>query len=1006
MHIARPLAALSAITLAVAALGSATASGASASASSDRHDRAVAGAPASPGDRSDLERRLTGDRTGPRQAKVRLVATTKGPVTARAVRASARALGFTIGVGELDRLGMVSVETTPERAEAVQAALGSLAGVESVRTSTQYQPMWTPTDPKYGTQQKGMFGALQAPAAWDVQRGDGATIAVLDSGFDVTHPDLAGKIASTWDVVAGNTNVTESSASLAHGHGTAVASVAAAATNNGKGIAGGAPDAKLLLVGIGDSLGDIYDDASSAGIIWAADHGADVIVMSYGGPMASAAGSPGDQAAYYATKKGAILVAAAGNTPTFTENYPAGFSYVIAVGATNLLGTAQTPWSTYGGWIEVAAPGVDVPVALPLADDTFDGVKDGYSRLSGTSFSAPLVGAQAALLKMQRPKATWRAVRNAITGTTKPITPQAHGTFAGGLVQWKASLDAVSADTAITSAVIPQPGTVQVAVTSSAPQVMVTLDGDRAFAHPAALQNGATVLTVNTWGRSGQVDVAAYGCDESICAEAADHTQITVANPAPIIDPALDGAVLTEDTFVVALAAGAPSGPRFVLLADGATEPFAWGGDGQSVEVDTGSLLPGAHTIRAVYCRTDSVCDTTHPSDPVSVTVQRLHPTVSLRGNGLASPNGDGRKDGVTVDYTLDQASDASIGVKAGGSWVYGPIDISSDGPTSGSWTWDGSLNPGMAVSSGGSVIVELVTSKPGDATLRGRAYGILMIDLKKPVLGLGTAAPRTVYPIVDGYADSTDLGAKTNEQLAAWWITVYNSKGTRVRTLTGGPGTYRASARWNGRSTSGALVAPGAYTFTVLVEDLAGNRSLTPAVPITVSGKKLVLRTASRKLSADGAARLFYYDRTCTVIYSNARPGVWPSSSLEYVSRKSTSACPKGPKYYAITENRFTLPTAIKYSTFKISTYGGGSIDGTGHRDDVAELDYLLRDGDSIGRTITLSAPTTTHTGPTVRAAEYLVNGREARWLSGTSNGNWYDIRDFTITWSYYVLA
>ena len=120
MHIARPLAALSAITLAVATLGSATASGASASPSSDRNDRAVAGAPASPGDRSDLVRRLTGDRTGPRQAKVRLVATTKGPVTARAVRASARALGFTIGVGELDRLGMVSVETTPRRAEAVQ----------------------------------------------------------------------------------------------------------------------------------------------------------------------------------------------------------------------------------------------------------------------------------------------------------------------------------------------------------------------------------------------------------------------------------------------------------------------------------------------------------------------------------------------------------------------------------------------------------------------------------------------------------------------------------------------------------------------------------------------------------------------------------------------------------------------------------------------------------------------------------------------------------------------
>ncbi len=83
-----------------------------------------------------------------------------------------------------------------------------------------------------------------------------------------------------------------------------------------------------------------------------------------------------------------------------------------------------------------------------------------------------------------------------------------------------------------------------------------------------------------------------------------------------------------------------------------------------------------------------------------------------------------------------------------------------------------------------------------------------------------------------------------------------------------------------------------------------------------------------------------------------------------------------------------------------------GGSVDGTGHTDDVGELDYLMRDGYTIGRVVKLSAATGAHAGPTARVAEYAVDGNKLTWLAGTSYGNWYDIRDYTVTWTYYTLA
>lgn len=1002
MHIARPLAALSAAALALTCLGSTSA----VAAPSDRGPapRVEAGTPASAEDRADLEQLLSRKPAGPRQARpVRLVARTSGASSAQSVRQAAQSLGLRTRVTGAERFGLVTVETSAANADRVQARLELLTGVRSVQRSTLYTPMWTPNDLKYPSQQSGMFKALKAPTAWDITRGAGTTIAILDGGFQATHPDLAGKVVGRWNIAARSTDVSDAHGSLAPGHGTATASVAAAATSNGKGIAGAAPAAKLLLVRVSDSLGDIYDDLSAAGIIWAADHGADVISMSYG----AQSGSPSFaefKAVQYAISKGAVLVASAGNSPSSNPNFPAGTDGVIAVGATNTLGTAQTSWSAYGSWVDVAAPGVGVPVAIPLAQDLYDGIKDGYTKYDGTSFSAPLVAGAAALLRAQNPLAPQSAITTALTSTAKPITTQAHGTFAHGLVQFAPALAAMPADPVITSASTPTPGVAQIAMTTGYASMYLRAAGSPTLGS-TAVANGSGTGTISTWGLSGSVQLRATACAQETC-ELAATANVQVNNPAPVLTLPVDGSTVGAQT-VVDVEDNADSHTWVKYIVDGTRTVASVNGTG-NWGIDTGQLAPGTHQITAVYCTGNAeTCDTAHPSAPVTITVEGLRPTIAVAHAGYFSPNGDSRQDSLVVDYTLDGDAPATIGIKLGETWVQGPESLPAQ--ASGQWTWNGRDGSGTLVTEGSyTVVLEQTRQEPDPSPhdVTGTATAPLALDLSKAGVQPTTATPKIFYPYVDRYLDSTVLTTTVDEPVVQTWLTIKNAAGTTVRTITGSGAKSKVRLTWSGRTAAGKAVPDGRYSITSMVQDQAGNRTIRTGGTVVVSNKKLVYRTSTRTLTADGAAQTFYYDGRCTAVYGNARPGVWPTSSLEFVSRRSTATCPKGPPYYAFTENRFTLPTAVKYSTFSISTYGGGSIQGTGHRDDKGELDYLMRDDNTIGTTYVLPATTGSHAGPTVRAPEYLVNGNQVRWLAGTSDGNWYDIRGFTVRWSYYTVA
>ena len=235
---------------------------------------------------------------------------------------------------------------------------------------------------------------VKAVPAWDEAKGDAAVvIAVLDTGIDLSHVELRDKAVSAGrDFINGDMDATDDNS-----HGSWVAGIAAAETNNAEGIAGVAWNSKLLPVKVMDADGVGYYDELIDGITWAADNGAKVINISAGGD----ADDPALKAACkYAYDKGAVIVAAAGNDTPYVI-YPAAYDeYVLAVAATDY-NDERWIYSSYGPQVDVAAPGVWIlgPVPQWYAGTGFLP----YIFGSGTSGAAPHVSGLAALLKSVKP---------------------------------------------------------------------------------------------------------------------------------------------------------------------------------------------------------------------------------------------------------------------------------------------------------------------------------------------------------------------------------------------------------------------------------------------------------------------------------------------------------------------------------------------------------------------------------------------------------------------------
>ncbi|MFN8576495.1 MAG: S8 family peptidase [Candidatus Sericytochromatia bacterium] len=225
---------------------------------------------------------------------------------------------------------------------------------------------------------------VDAFGAWEVNQGNSDTIiAIVDSGVDLEHPDLKAKLLEGYNAVNPGTPPKDDVR-----HGTHVSGIASAIGDNGIGVSGLAPKCKILPVKVlGNGTGSIA--TISDGLIWAADHGADVVNMSLGTYTEE---KTLGEAVKYALSKNVVCVATMGNDNMEKRRFPAGFPGMIAVGSTDENDKKST-FSNYGDWITVSAPGTAILSTLPTPAS--------YGKMSGTSMAAPLVTGLVGLMRSQ-----------------------------------------------------------------------------------------------------------------------------------------------------------------------------------------------------------------------------------------------------------------------------------------------------------------------------------------------------------------------------------------------------------------------------------------------------------------------------------------------------------------------------------------------------------------------------------------------------------------------------
>jgi thermitase len=242
--------------------------------------------------------------------------------------------------------------------------------------------------------------AISGPAAWAVTLGDpNIVIAIVDTGVDDTHPDLASKIVGEYSYVG-------RSAKDGFGHGTHCAGIAAAATNNNAGIAGMCPNCSILSVKVLDDQGSGYMSDVASGITYAASHGARVISLSLGG---SGHSETLHSALDYAIANNALPVCAMGNNGSSSNTPEPGYWHdCLSVIATDQTG-AKASFSNYGFKADVAAPGVAILSTMPTYPVTLTtsyGYHTNYDALSGTSMATPMVAGIAGLVLSENPSLT------------------------------------------------------------------------------------------------------------------------------------------------------------------------------------------------------------------------------------------------------------------------------------------------------------------------------------------------------------------------------------------------------------------------------------------------------------------------------------------------------------------------------------------------------------------------------------------------------------------------
>ena len=427
------------------------------------------------------------------------------------------------------------VELPPHVSEkAVAKLLARHEHLKFVELDVQLKPVFAVDDPYFGSAWH--LYQIQAPAAWDTSTGRDVTIAILDSGVDSSHPDLAPRMVPGWNFFNNNSDTRD-----VYGHGTLAAGSAAAASNNGTGVASVAGDAKIMPIRITDTAGTGYLSQMAQGITWAADRGARVANLSFQG---AGGYSTVQNAAQYMKNKGGLVVTAAGNYGR-QETYAASDS-VLVVSATD--GADQmTSWSSYGSFVDIAAPGVGIWTTS---------AGGGYSAVSGTSFSSPVTAGVVALIIGANPALNANEVQNVLLSTAVDLGPAGTDIYYGrGRVNAAAAVEAarasVASDTSAPTVSITSPSSG--ATVAGLVPVDVSANDNVGVSRVELVVNGKPVATdmMAPYGFSwdstsvadGNATIVAYAYDaagnyssRSLTVNVANAAAVATPVPAPVAD--------------------------------------------------------------------------------------------------------------------------------------------------------------------------------------------------------------------------------------------------------------------------------------------------------------------------------------------------------------------------------------------------------------------------------------------------------------------------------------
>ncbi|MEM2152394.1 MAG: S8 family serine peptidase [Candidatus Bathyarchaeia archaeon] len=505
-----------------------------------------------------------------------------------------------IGACVTDKIPQISVLviSVPEgAAERVKSALMRNLMVDFVEENRLIEPSQTPNDPYYSKQWH--LPTIGAPGAWDVSTGSQSiVVAVLDSGVDPSHPDLAGKLLQGWNFYDNNADTSD-----VYGHGTKVAGTAAAIANNGIGVASVAWNCVILPVRVTDTSGYISYSLLSKGLTYAADRGAKVAVMSF----QIFSGSSLSSAAKYFMDKGGLAVAAAGNTGKY-EGY-ADNPYIVSVSAT-ASGDILASFSSYGPYVDLSAPGVSI----------YTTVKGGsYGSVSGTSFSAPIVAGVAALIFSANPSLTPADVEQILESTAVDLGDAGYDVYYG----W-GRVNAYEALKAAAGAAPPPPDTTPPRVEITYPRsgdtvsgaivVSVSASDDRGVVRVELFKNGVLFAVDSEepyefyWDTTAEPDGAytlvarAYDAAGNVGESNAVSVNVVnfrdVSPPIVSIVKPLDGSTVSRTIDVVASAWDESGVSRVEFYVDGklaatvSAEPYVY-------RWNTRSVKDGWHTITA-----------------------------------------------------------------------------------------------------------------------------------------------------------------------------------------------------------------------------------------------------------------------------------------------------------------------------------------------------------------------------------------------------------------------